>query len=263
MDRMEESLSNLHELLRSIHRGPTEAGSSSTHDDTTANHVEVSRESDIFFEQVDVMGAVIFEDETESWYFGNCRLFTRLTIKRLMAHTGSTSNTALLRRLSQLTLDAVSVREPSVRLDWERENATALFNFYKPVTPPHADRPQSSLIEPSLFTLPPDDEAQALIAAFFSNTGYLFPLLHERLFLDRYNLVRRSAVSTATRSWLGLLNIVFAMAISTTADSSQSAPKRAERSDVYYQRAFGFCNGDVLKGANIDVGKCSTISLVD
>lgn len=129
-----------------------------------------------------------------------------------------------------------------------------VFNFSRPVTPQHTGQMSSAATSP--FALPADQEAQGLITSFFSNTGYLFPFMHEETFMSRYRTMRTSTRAPAPRSWLGLLNIVFAMAVGTTTDNSLDATQRFQTSNIFYERALALCNREVLKRANIDIGEC-------
>ena len=169
-------------------------------------------------------------------------------------HSGPSSNIKFLRRLTQLTVEASNVNIESPRSTRGRSLEGDVFNFSRPATPQSTG--QTKPLTKDRFTLPPDQEAQALITSFFSNTGYLFPFMHEETFRSRYKTMRASTAAQAPRSWFGLLNIVFAMAVGTTVDDHLDATQRSQRSNVYYQRALAVCNREVLKCANIDIGEC-------
>ena len=61
------------------------------------------------------------------------------------------------------------------------------------------------------------------------------------------------------KTWLGLLNMVLALTTSTTLSDTLSAEKRADTSDVYYQRAVGLCGEQILRGTSLEVGTYPTI----
>uniref|UniRef100_A0A0B7JQX4 Xylanolytic transcriptional activator regulatory domain-containing protein n=1 Tax=Bionectria ochroleuca TaxID=29856 RepID=A0A0B7JQX4_BIOOC len=62
--------------------------------------------------------------------------------------------------------------------------------------------------------LPPEEETEKLIRSYFSNTGLLFPFIHEDTFLATYNRMRDQHYrANIRRTWLGLLNMIVAMAI--------------------------------------------------
>ena len=106
----------------------------------------------------------------------------------------------------------------------------------------------------SLYTLPPENETLDLLLQYFSDTGLLFPYIHKETFLETYAEMRQK--TQIRRTWLGLLNIVLALATSTRR-GGLSAEKRAEESDVYYRRAFGLCDKQMMRGTSLEVGRYS------
>ena len=106
-----------------------------------------------------------------------------------------------------------------------------------------------------IYSLPPDDVTRELLGLYFSNTGLLFPFIHETSFLQEYDALRRNAVPHVRRTWLGLLNMVLAMASSTSVDPKKSPIVRRKESDAFYQRAYELCKRQMLRGANLETGK--------
>jgi len=107
----------------------------------------------------------------------------------------------------------------------------------------------------NIYSLPPEAETLDLIRQYFSDTGLLFPYLHEETFLDTYAEMKRNNFTKIRRTWLGLLNMVLALVMSTTICSEFSAQKRAAMSDVYYQRAVGLCDKQIMRGTSLEVGE--------
>ncbi|KAJ4258405.1 hypothetical protein NW757_002971 [Fusarium falciforme] len=102
--------------------------------------------------------------------------------------------------------------------------------------------------------LPPDHEMQRLIRAYFSNTGLLFPYIHEEAFLDTYERFRTSGFRTnVRRTWLGLLNMIFAMATCTSCWEESGSDYRFEQSDVYYRRARELCQTQMFRGTTLEI----------
>jgi hypothetical protein len=106
-----------------------------------------------------------------------------------------------------------------------------------------------------LYELPPDAVAVDLINCYFSDTGLLFPYLHHDSFLRTYENMKRTRFSKIRRTWLGLLNMVFAMATSTAVDRAVSVEKRTNASDVFYHRALNLCDKQIMRGASLEAGK--------
>lgn len=107
----------------------------------------------------------------------------------------------------------------------------------------------------ALFTLPPGEETLALIQHFFASTGVLFPYIHENSFLNTYFQMRATTFHTVKRSWLGLLNIILAMATSTSSTSNLCATERTEASDIFFCRARALCDKQIRHGTSLEVGK--------
>ena len=111
--------------------------------------------------------------------------------------------------------------------------------------------------EISIYALPPDKETHSLIQHYFSNTGLLFPYIHEESFLKTYAKAKANKFTNVRRTCLGLLNIALALVISTTVHVNHGAERRAALSDVYYQRALGLCDKEITRGTSVEVGKCA------
>jgi hypothetical protein len=107
----------------------------------------------------------------------------------------------------------------------------------------------------NIFALPPQANTLELIERYFSNTGLLFPYIYPPVFLDTYHQMARENFSRVRRTWLGLLNMVLAMATITAVPGSASADARIEESDVFYQRGLGLCGSEIMRGTTLEVGK--------
>ena len=115
----------------------------------------------------------------------------------------------------------------------------------------------------NLYCLPPRAEAIQLIKRYFSNTGLLFPYIHETTFTETYEAMESTNFEQVRRTWLGLLNMVLALARSTTIDTGMDAQQRTAQSEMYYQRAHGLCGKQMVRGSSLEVGKycCTRISV--
>lgn len=59
----------------------------------------------------------------------------------------------------------------------------------------------------------------------------------------------------ARRTWLGLLNIIMAMATTLSVEAGMSAEERIEESDVYYQRANSLCDKESRRNISLELGE--------
>lgn len=127
----------------------------------------------------------------------------------------------------------------------------------RPISPIRAHlRPNDCSDDVKANILPPHAETVELIRAYFSNTGLLFPFIHEETFLATYEEMRsQNFRAKLRRTWLGLLNMVLAMAVCTTGWAEDTAKYRAEQSDVYYRRARELCKTQMFRGTTLETGK--------
>lgn len=65
----------------------------------------------------------------------------------------------------------------------------------------------------------------------------------------------RENFALVRRTWLGLLNMILAMATITAVPDGSKADTRIAESDVFYQRGLGLCGSEILRGATLEVGK--------
>ncbi|KAJ5596371.1 hypothetical protein N7450_002829 [Penicillium hetheringtonii] len=94
--------------------------------------------------------------------------------------------------------------------------------------------------------LPSVEEMDSLLDIYFDTAGAVFPFIHEEGMRRTYTECRLNGFTRARRTWLGTLNMIFAMASSFDRDRVASAKKRFERSNIFYKRALGLC-GDLSK----------------
>ncbi len=112
----------------------------------------------------------------------------------------------------------------------------------------------------SMFLLPSDDETLSLICRFFGDTGLLFPYIHRHAFFETYFELKKGS-KKIRRTWLGLLNMVLAMAKLTAVSEHAPVEQCVQESVVYYNRAFDLCRGEMLRGTTLEVGTVIPTSL--
>lgn len=101
--------------------------------------------------------------------------------------------------------------------------------------------------------LPPYEETTRLVKHYFTTVGSLFPYIHEPSFLEPYELMSTPGFSgKVNRIWLGLLNVMLAMA---TCEGSCSVA--ASKSLEFYTRAQELCGQQVHQCTTLQTGKSS------
>ncbi|GAB1193513.1 hypothetical protein APSETT444_002734 [Aspergillus pseudonomiae] len=104
----------------------------------------------------------------------------------------------------------------------------------------------------NVFTLPATSETKKLITQYFTDTGLLFPYIHPETFLETYDAMLHDNTKVR-RTWLGLLNMVLAMAVITTTPGGSPANVRIAESDIFYQRSLSLCGKEILRGTTLEV----------
>lgn len=130
------------------------------------------------------------------------------------------------------------------------------------VSRPHNDayadnnRPHRGRV--NIYALPPEARTWSLIKEYFQKTGQLLPFVHEETFCATVLEMKSNNFTKVRRTWLGLLNIILAIATTLHVDFSISSEQRIEESDVYYQRAVGLCDKEPRRNASVELGKLPT-----
>ncbi|KIV92104.1 hypothetical protein PV10_06570 [Exophiala mesophila] len=113
------------------------------------------------------------------------------------------------------------------------------------------DRQGSTSFDP--FALPNEHRTGQLIDQYFTDMGQLFPILHKSAFLDDWTRLKVSGPLVMRRSWLGLLNIVLAIANVTLANSDDLSGAYVIEAQRHYGRAMRLCDSSVLNGTSLEV----------
>ncbi|KAJ5557488.1 C6 transcription factor [Penicillium frequentans] len=189
-------------------------------------------------DSVDAMGTVVFADEEDCGFFG------------------PSSNIAFLRHLSRAvsynaSSPMVTTASPSIgkgSLDG------GFINVSRPPSPGSdvIDLTSRKQKETDIFALPPPQETSRLVHKYFNDTGLLFPYVYPPSFLETYRSMTENHCKVR-RTWLGLLNMMLAMANITAAPNGEPANQRIIAADVFYKRALNLCGNEMLRGTTLEV----------
>jgi len=124
----------------------------------------------------------------------------------------------------------------------------------RPSNDPRSKTHASGRKEVNIFALPSEERTWSLIQIYFEKTGQLLPFIHEASFCETYFRMRDDNFKRVRRTWLGLLNIVLAIATSLHTEGDLLAGRRIEESDIYFQRANGLCDRDSKRNATLEMG---------
>ena len=103
------------------------------------------------------------------------------------------------------------------------------------------------------FALPPHNEAEHLLRLYYITVNLMVPCIHEESFRAAYRRVRTDGPRAARRPWLGILNMMFAIATNVLTPTSPPQ-ERATRSDMYFERAVELVRPDMLRRFSLEMG---------
>jgi len=178
----------------------------------------------------DGMGAVNFSEEENTGFFGPSSniAFTRQIVRAVKAAMKNQPTT--LHQGARNYHDEVPLQ-------------SHMLHVSRPPSPLHQrlDSDEYRAENPIFLGLPPDHECLNLIRQYFDRTGVLFPYINEETFLATYDEFKATRFRKVRRSWLGLLNMLLAMATRTAVSSKLSGQEKEEQSDTYFVRAWRLC----------------------
>ncbi|KIH93562.1 hypothetical protein SPBR_04074 [Sporothrix brasiliensis 5110] len=183
-------------------------------------------------DSIDGMGAIKFADEEDWGYFGpssNIAFLRHISLAMARMddlHQAMPSPTGRVHEVA----GGMSVSRPAGGGGARRGG-----HVHGTTTPP-------TMAPVNIYALPSEARTWRLIREYFQKTGRLLPYVHEATFCATYFALKTSNFTSARRTWLGLLNIILAMATTLHVDTSVSAERRIAESDVYYQRANALCD---------------------
>ncbi|WZH39126.1 Zn2-C6 fungal-type domain-containing protein [Fusarium acuminatum] len=201
--------------------------------------VDIERMEENCVDQSNTDGmAVSFVDELDCGFFG------------------PSSNIALMRHIRKvIDLNRPQNCQPSSRTPGSEFSVYEGGLISSSITLPQTSQYSSKDIHTlGVNLLPPDEVMKRLISAYFANTGLLFPFIHQQEFLDTYERFQASGFRTdVRRTWLGLLNMILAMATCTSCWEDSGSETHFEESDIFYRRAQELCQTQMFRGTTLEI----------
>ncbi|KAJ9615415.1 hypothetical protein H2200_001490 [Cladophialophora chaetospira] len=168
--------------------------------------------------------------------------------RSVSAFFGPSSPTAFLRQINRMMLGN-DARFPKIREALCQGSASVKLSG---LTPKQHNITNSQ--DP--FTLPPRVEMEVLIAEFFDDTGLLYPYIHEPTFKAEYRAMKASGFTRTRRTWFALLNVIFAMSVSSRPSRTMTVLKRDLDASIYYNRAVMLCGADMYQQTSLEMAQC-------
>ena len=105
-------------------------------------------------------------------------------------------------------------------------------------------------------SLPPESQAIHLLESFFAYFGVMFPFIHKNHIMSTYKQARHQLFVAVRRSFLALLNAIFAMATHENVRQQPSALPQQDmpESDIFFQRAELLLSAVQTRAHNLETG---------
>ncbi|EFQ35750.1 fungal specific transcription factor domain-containing protein [Colletotrichum graminicola] len=168
------------------------------------------------------MAMTFIEEHTSAFFGGSSNInFTRLLLDAVN-HIRSSA------RRAEVT------GHPGHALN-EKNLAKASRPYANPVavSPPAAPK--------AMTTLPSAEEMDRMLDVYFNTGGKVFPFIHEESMRETYEDCKANGWTRVRRTFLGSLNVIFAMTSAWDRDAISSARERQEKSNVFLKRAKDLC----------------------
>jgi hypothetical protein len=185
----------------------------------------------------------------------------------MLTNSGPSSNIALMRHIFRAMAkrgDVGDLPSPSMK-DSMGFLDSGIVSSLRPISaysPPNKHDDNSSRPHLDLNVLPSDAECHRLIRDYFSNTGVMFPYIHETAVLETYEKMKAERLANVRRTWLALLNMIFAMATGAAVWTENAVPDRAVKSELFYSRALGLCKNQILRGTSLETGESKALAQI-
>ena len=200
-----------------------------------------------------------FTDEEDSGFFGKRQDSSLDTWINRLISTGPSSNISFMRHISRAIARGNVNNASAAPISPPDQGAGGMVNVSRsrPAVDVSEQRNRGTAATDgiNIFALPSEDRTWNLIQQYFHKTGELLPFIHQPSFCETYFQMKKDNFTKVRRTWLGLLNIVLAIATSLSTEDNMSAERRIQESDVYYQRANGLCDRDSKRNASLEMGK--------
>ena len=110
-----------------------------------------------------------------------------------------------------------------------------------------------------VLALPSESQAAGLLNLFFNETGMLFPFIQQNYVLMGYNFAKTRGFAGMRKSFLCLLNAIFAIAANLDEDPEMN-PHDAE---IFYQRGNAVLSQIEPRMNNVETGSASYNRLLE
>ncbi len=214
----------------------------------------------------DAMGVMAFSDEEDCGFYGFNPHLRNLNVPLTSDKSGPTSNIAfthhITRAVAQISQFSYSpfMAENSDSHSLGFHSAVMKFPHPQRNTIPHDSTIKGKGPEINIYALPSEQKTRDLLSEYFNTTALLFPYIYEPKFWETYEEMKRNNFTKVKKTWLGLLNVIMALTTSISLETGLSAEDRLKESYIFYQRAAGLCDPQIMRGASLELGQLLNLS---
>lgn len=102
--------------------------------------------------------------------------------------------------------------------------------------------------------LPSPEEAERLLRLYFTTVNLMIPGIHEGSFRETYSRMQSHGLGSVSRSWLGILNAILAIATNVMSPTSPTS-ERAAKSNIYFEQALHLIRPSVFGRISLEICK--------
>lgn len=206
-------------------------------------------------EGIEIDASVIDSDDSESETEARTDgLAITFVDERAAAYFGESSNIGFVRYLLGSVSSIWGVKQPegpqlSKGDDPDGRRGTVLSSEHSPL----GALPTTPQSLATSSRLPAVADMEVMMDRFFNTMGLLFPFLHEATFRQTYNAFKASGFNKVRQTWLGELNLIFAIASNINRKQGRTSKQCFEESLIYYRRAMSLCGASSLRSVSLDI----------
>lgn len=171
---------------------------------------------------------------------------------------GPSSNITFLRQTFQYASEVVEVVRRSHHLALSSVQPTAV----QPTPSTNSHLTPSVRNIGHINSLPQEQVCLQMLKRFFSGPGTPFPYLHEEAILRSYTTAKQNGFAHVSRTWLCLLNSIFALACAPGIVPYRQETEESMDSETFFWRAQALAKDISCRGSNIELGMSPSKLLV-
>ncbi|KAJ0417773.1 putative Zn(II)2Cys6 transcription factor [Aspergillus carlsbadensis] len=196
---------------------------------------------------VDGMGAVPLKDGAdEDEYFGSS---SNVAFLRMVMNSVGHQPDLVFRNPGYTMSHSIGIGQSS------GSNSDALFARPPIATPLFEGRGK---VREDPLKLPSAEEIEHLLRLYFTTVNLMIPCIHEGSFRETYSKLQSHGLSSVSRTWLGILNVILAITTNVMSPTSPTC-ERAAKSNIYFDQALQLIRPSVFGRISLEIVQLSLL----